>query len=101
VDVTCPPRQDGEHPCALFLNRNGDLMAKKRKSDIIQLLATEYNLPLKEIELIVDSQFRLTAKTMSTQPGRKIRLPSLGSFEMNKKQMKKFNAQGKTTYTGE
>ena len=76
-------------------------MAKRRKSEIVQLLATKYNLPLKEIELIIDSQFRLTAKTISNQPGRKIRLPSLGSFEMNEKQMKKFHAQGKTTYTGE
>jgi nucleoid DNA-binding protein len=101
VDVTCPPRQDGEHPCAPYLNPNGDQMARRRKSEIVQLLATEYNLPLKEIELIIDSQFRLTARTMSNQPGRKIRLPSLGSFEMNDKQMRKFNAQGKTAYTGE
>ena len=33
-------------------------MAAKGKKELIQILATKYNLPLKEVEKVVNSQFK-------------------------------------------
>ena len=37
----------------------------KTKREIIQILATKYNLPLEKVEAIVNSQFKYVTKIMS------------------------------------
>jgi len=61
-------------------------MEEKRK--LIQLLATEYDLPLNEVEKIVNSQFKLVAKTMSEGRFEAVRLPFFGVFRVNKNRVK-------------
>jgi nucleoid DNA-binding protein len=61
-------------------------MGEKKK--LIQLLATEHDLPLNEVEKIVNSQFKLVAKTMSEGNLESIRLPFFGLFKVNKNRVK-------------
>ena len=58
-------------------------MAAKGKRELIQILATKYNLPLKEVEKVVNSQFKLAAKTMSEGKFEAIRLPSFGVLRVS------------------
>jgi len=55
---------------------------------LIQKLATKYNLPLKEIESIVYSQFKFVAKIMSKGKFESIRLPYFGKFHVKSKRLK-------------
>jgi len=57
-------------------------MESKDPKDVIQLLATEFNLPLNIVEKAVYSQFKLTAKTMAEGKYQSVRLPYLGRFHV-------------------
>jgi nucleoid DNA-binding protein len=52
----------------------------KGKREVIQLLATEYNLPLKEVNRIVASQLMTVAETISAGSFDSVRLPRFGLF---------------------
>ena len=54
-------------------------MAKSKK-EIIQILATKYNLPLEKVESIVTSQFKYVAKIMGNSDFDSVRLPYFGKF---------------------
>ena len=54
-------------------------MAKSKK-EIIQTLATKYNLPLEKVESIVTSQFKYVAKIMGDGSFDSVRLPYFGKF---------------------
>ena len=58
-------------------------MAKSKK-EIIQTLATKYNLPLEKVEKIVNSQFKYVAKIMSKGNFDSVRLPYFGKFHSKK-----------------
>ena len=66
-------------------------MAAKGKKELIRILATKYNLPLKEVEKVVNSQFKLAAKTMSEGKFEAIRLPSFGVFKVKPGRLKYLN----------
>jgi len=71
-------------------------MGEKKK--LIQLLATEHDLPLNEVEKIVNSQFKLVAKTMSEGRFEAVRLPFFGVFRVKKSRLKYINdAKRKST----
>jgi len=52
----------------------------KGKKEIIQILATKYNLPLEKVDSIVTSQFKYVAKIMGDGNFDAIRLPYFGKF---------------------
>ena len=54
----------------------------------IQKLATKYNLPLKKVENIVNSQFKFVSKKMRDGKFESIRLPYFGKFSVNEKRLK-------------
>ena len=58
-------------------------MAKSKK-EIIQTLATKYNLPLEKVEKIVNSQFKYVTKIMSNGKFDSVRLPYFGIFYSKK-----------------
>jgi len=55
---------------------------------IIQILATKHELPLKEVNRIVNSQFKCVAETMREGDFEKVRLPKFGSFRAKKLRIK-------------
>ena len=70
----------------------------KGKKELIQLIATEYGLPLQEVEKIVSSQFKLVAKTMAEGKFEAIRLPFFGVFKAKPGRIKSLkNVKRKTT----
>ena len=58
---------------------------------IIQKLATKYNLPLKKVENIVNSQFKFVAKKIRNGKFETIRLPYFGKFSVNENRLKHIN----------
>tara|TARA_R100001230_G_C5682906_1_gene190560 strand:- start:750 stop:980 length:231 start_codon:yes stop_codon:yes gene_type:complete len=56
-------------------------MARSKK-EIIQLLATKYNLPLKEVADIVEYQFKYVSKIMKKGDFKTVRLPYFGKFSV-------------------
>ena len=56
-------------------------MAKSKK-EIIQILATKHNLPLSEIEAIVEYQFSYVASVMKEGKFESVRLPKFGKFSV-------------------
>jgi nucleoid DNA-binding protein len=66
-------------------------MAAKGKKALIQILATKHNLPLKEVEKIINSQFKLAATTMSEGKFETIRLPLFGIFTVKPGRLKYLN----------
>lgn len=52
----------------------------KTKKEIIQILATKYNLPLSQVESVIDYQFIYVAKTMKEGKFESVRLPKFGKF---------------------
>ena len=82
------------------LNGKQKRMAKGRK-ELIQVLATEYELPLKEVSKITSTQFRLIAETMAEGKYESVRCPYLGVFRVKpgrlKNQKKRMDAKRKTT----
>ena len=63
----------------------------KDKKIIIQILATKYNLPLKMVEDIVNSQFKFVDKIMREGNFDGVRLPYFGKFSVNPKRVKHLN----------
>ena len=63
----------------------------KDKKVIIQILATKYNLPLKKVEDIVNSQFKFVDKIMREGNFDGIRLPYFGKFSVNPNRVKHIN----------
>jgi len=61
------------------------------KKIIIQILATKYNLPLKKVEAIVNSQFKFVEKVMKEGNFDSIRLPYFGKFSVNPNRVKHIN----------
>ena len=58
------------------------LNGKGMKSKIIQVLATEHGLSLKEVEKIVNSQFKCVADTMREKEFDSVRLLKFGVFRV-------------------
>lgn len=58
---------------------------KKTRKQIIQKLATKYNLPLSTVEDIAMHQFKFVAKIMESGNFKSVRLPYFGKFSSNKK----------------
>jgi len=56
-------------------------MARSKK-EIIQLIATKYNLPLKEVAEIVEHQFKYISKIMKQGDFETVRLPYFGKFSV-------------------
>ena len=65
-------------------------MARDRK-EIIYFLANKYDRSLKEIEEIVDHQFKFVAKMMKKGKFDTIRLPYFGKFVVNENRLKHIN----------
>ena len=65
-------------------------MIKDRKT-IIQTLATKYKLPLKEIEQMINYQFKFVSKIMKTGNFDAVRLPYFGKFSAKKKRIEYIN----------
>tara|TARA_R110000744_G_scaffold190921_2_gene310129 strand:- start:1085 stop:1306 length:222 start_codon:yes stop_codon:yes gene_type:complete len=63
----------------------------KDKKIIIQILATKYNLPLKKVENIVNSQFKFVDKIIRKGKFESIRLPYFGRFSVNPNRVKHIN----------
>jgi|TARA_R100001443_G_scaffold47218_1_gene59886 nucleoid DNA-binding protein len=60
----------------------------KDKKIIIQILATKYNLSLKKVENIVNSQFKFVEKIMKQGNFDSVRLPYFGKFSVNPNRIK-------------
>ena len=58
------------------------------KDSIIQMLATEYNLPLKKVRQIVNHQFKFVSKVIRAGEFDTIRLPYFGKWSVNKNRIK-------------
>tara|TARA_R110002096_G_C14275419_1_gene696036 strand:+ start:450 stop:680 length:231 start_codon:yes stop_codon:yes gene_type:complete len=56
----------------------------KSKKEIIQILATKYNLPLQKVEDIVNMQFKYVSKIMGVGDFDSVRLPYFGKFSSKK-----------------
>ena len=54
----------------------------KTKKEIIQILATKYNLPLSEVEAVIDYQFSYVADVIKEGNFESIRLPKFGKFSV-------------------
>lgn len=63
----------------------------KDKKTIIQILATKYKLPLKEVEQMINYQFKFVSKIMKKGKFEAIRLPYFGKFSVNKKRVDYIN----------
>tara|TARA_R110001592_G_scaffold83701_3_gene247928 strand:- start:4104 stop:4334 length:231 start_codon:yes stop_codon:yes gene_type:complete len=61
---------------------------KKNKSEIIYYLANKYNMPLKNIEEIINYQFKYISNVMETGKFESIRLPYFGKFSVNPNRVK-------------
>ena len=56
----------------------------KSKKEIIQTLATKYNLTLQKVEDIVNMQFKYVSKIMGVGDFDSVRLPYFGKFSSKK-----------------
>ena len=59
----------------------------KNKEEIIQFLATKYNLPLKKIAEIINYQFKYVTKVMEDGNFESVRLPYFGRFSVKPKRL--------------
>jgi nucleoid DNA-binding protein len=69
----------------------------KSKREIIQTLATKYNLPLEKVEAIVNSQFKYVAKIMSDGKFDSVRLPYFGKFHSKEERRNLINKKNGIT----
>ena len=60
----------------------------KDKKILIQILATKYNLPLRKVEGIINSQFKFVEKIMKEGKFDSVRLPYFGKFCVNPNRVK-------------
>ena len=63
----------------------------KNKEEIIYMLATKYNLPIKIITEIVNYQFKYVTKIMTEGNFETVRLPYFGKFSVNPKRVEYIN----------
>lgn len=69
----------------------------KGKKEIIQILATKYNLPLEKVDSIVTSQFKYVAKVMGDGTFDAVRLPYFGKFSSKKSRRDNINKKNGIT----
>ena len=69
----------------------------KNKEEIIYMLATKYNLPIKTITEIVNYQFKYVTKIMTEGNFEPIRLPYFGKFSVKAGRLKYIKSKNKTT----
>lgn len=63
-------------------------MRAKNKEEIIYMLATKYNLPIKTVTEIVNYQFKYVTKIMAEGKFESIRLPYFGKFSVKPGRLK-------------
>lgn len=61
------------------------------KQELIEKLSAKYHLSKKEVQSIVDYQFRFTAKIITEGKFHSVRLPYFGVFKPNLKRKKHFD----------
>tara|TARA_S200002703_G_scaffold106680_1_gene92669 strand:+ start:1010 stop:1297 length:288 start_codon:yes stop_codon:yes gene_type:complete len=76
-------RQNGR--LLIAQKESGNYKMKKTPKEIIQILATKYNLPLSKVEEIVMHQYKYVAKIMEKGDFEQVRLPYFGKFSSNPK----------------
>jgi nucleoid DNA-binding protein len=64
---------------------------ERNREEIIYHLANKYGLTIKQVEDIVNSQFKFTAKIIKRGNFDTIRLPYLGKFTVDKNRVKHIN----------
>ena len=69
----------------------------KNKEEIIHMLATRYNLPIKKVTEIVNYQFKYVNKIMKRGKFESIRLPYFGKFSVKPNRLKYINKKNETT----
>ena len=69
----------------------------KNKEEIIHMLATRYNLPIKKVTEIVNYQFKYVNKIMKRGKFESIRLPYFGKFSVQPNRLKYINKKNETT----
>mgnify|MGYP003627717732 CR=1 FL=1 len=74
-------------------------MAKSKK-EIVQTLATKYNLPLEKVESIINSQFKYVTSIMSNGSFDSVRLPYFGKFS-SKQSRRDMLTKKKNGFTGD
>ena len=62
-------------------------MASKNKDEIIYILATKYNLPLKKVTEIINYQFKYVHKVIAKGDFEAVRLPYFGKFSVKAKRL--------------
>jgi nucleoid DNA-binding protein len=63
----------------------------KNNKELIQLLATKYNLPLQKVEEIVYYQFKFVNKIIRKGEFDTVRLPYFGKFHVLKERLEYLN----------
>ena len=63
----------------------------RNKEEIIYYLANKYDLTLKQVEEIINSQFKFVAKIIKKGKFDTIRLPYFGKFIVDKNRVKHIN----------
>jgi len=64
----------------------------RNKKEIIYFLANKYNIPLKKVEKIIDSQFKFVSIIMAKdRMFDTVKLPYFGKFTVNKKRVEHIN----------
>lgn len=63
----------------------------RNKREIIYFLANKYDIPLSQVEKIVDAQFKFTSIIMTKGNFNTVKLPYLGKFTVNKKRIEHIN----------
>ena len=71
----------------------------RNKQEIVYFLANKYDLPIQEVEEIVNHQFKFVAKVMKEGNFDTIRLPYFGKFTVNKDRLKHINEKTKRKNT--
>ena len=64
---------------------------EKNKGEIIHFLANKYNLSIKEVEKIVEHQFKFVSTKMADKSFSTIRLPYFGKFTVDLRRVKHLN----------
>ena len=63
----------------------------RNKKEIIYFLANKYDIPLSQVEKIIDSQFKFTSIIMTKGNFNTVKLPYFGKFTVNKNRVKHIN----------
>tara|TARA_R110002020_G_scaffold134164_3_gene299272 strand:+ start:2259 stop:2477 length:219 start_codon:yes stop_codon:yes gene_type:complete len=64
---------------------------ENRRKEIIYFLANRYNLSLRDVEEIIDSQFKFVVKIMERGVDNTVRLPYFGKFTVDKRRVMHLN----------